>query len=315
MQKVREMQVYQIYIDSKNPKKYFNLPINLAILIPLIKMALNHSTIEAIEHKFRFYGVSTIDTWKVYLSYIKNKETVLKISNQQFSDLTNLVDQLADFEFYSEENIQRNFPSIDSISDDVFTTMSPTALEYYAKLYLDNVFTKEYHRQHCDNIYQVTLWKQSQKWKNMTLEPLYREIKHFSTKLCNEFSIQDADSFVLKWKKSLAFFDEYEICPPLETIIEYLETLSSDELVTVHNAVFRFYMFPTIPTCKCSQWEGAKMDRWRNFFFIKPKLAEYLWNYGIDRKVLLSIGCIFPGNKKYNSMFKKSYQEVLNMIH
>lgn len=147
----------RIYINPLKPKQYISLQTDIATLIPLVKMAFTHSTIEATERKFYIYGDFTIDIWKVYLSYLKNKEKALSISDQQFSDLTNLVDKLADFEFYSEENIKRNFPPIDSLEDDVFIKMSDTALEYYVKLYLDNVFTKEYHRATCNNIYQVTL--------------------------------------------------------------------------------------------------------------------------------------------------------------
>ena len=305
----------RIYINPLKPKQYFSLPTDFATLIPLVKMAFMHSTIEATERKFYIYGDFTIDIWKIYLSYIRNREKPLTISGQQFSDLTNLVDKLADFEFYSEENIKRNFPQIDLLSDNVFIKMSDIALEYYVKLYLDNVFIKEYHRSKCNNVRQVTLWDKAQKWKNSTSDILFCDIKHFSTKLCNEFGIQDTDNFVLDWKKSLALFNNYEICSPSETTIEYLETLSNDELINVHNAVFRFYMFPNIPTCKCSHWKGAKMDRWRNFFSIKPKLAEYLWESFLDRKELLAIGNIFPGDKKYNTMMKKTYKEMLSTIH
>lgn len=307
--------VYRIYIDHENPKKYFSISLDIALQIPLIKMALIHSTSESIEAKFHFYNGSTVDTWEIYLSYINNGKKLPCISYQQFSDFTKLIDQLADFEFYSKESIKINFPPIDSLENDIFMTMSDTALEYYIKIYLDNVFTKEYHRPKCNNIHQITLWNKAQKWKNLTSYTLFCDIKDFSTKLCNEFGIQDTDNFVLDWKKSLALFDKYEICPPYQTTIEYLETLSNDELVTVHNAVFRFHMFPKMPTCKCSQWKGIKMERWRNFFSIKPGFAEYLWETVLDRKELLAIGNIFPGDEKYNTMMKKSYKEMLNMIH
>ena len=348
------------YINGDAKKKFVNVPIEIAMMIPAIQGALLFGGTERTKCEYPL-GEKDPAALKHYLSYkqslLKKKfiPRMLGIDISSFIRVATFAHELGDFDFFSAENLELLFPDYESLSDEDIIDMPEEAMIFYVEKFLDKCFCSRdcicAHSKYLDEKARYDSWAVS----NINEAPKW--LKSFQEFVFWIGSGNRTDKFkyslVLKLHSSgLLYrsyapneededrFDEFEsLLEPLDMTInryavKYLEEIPIKERKTIVSMYlmgyrqkyniddFGFmgygtckykekYICPKLWKLKCDCVNRPYYNKWSLFCSKRPLLAEFLWKF-MDRKNILTIAEIYPGNSKYNKMLGLQSMEDLD---